>query len=189
MVLDKTDAAAALADIAASQARATQRYSYALSAPYVFLTGALWFVADMLMQFSTLDQRYIWPVCSGVATLFYIAISVVQMRGRTRGAAKPDKIFWRAGAVWLLIFGFMLGTFVIFFPFSGVQTHSFIGLFFGVLYAVLGLWMGQRIFILGAALAILSMVGFYEVHQYYCAYMAIVGGGALMLGAYWLRRA
>ncbi len=188
MIPDKTDAAAALADIAASQTRAAQRYGYANAAPYVFLTGLLWFVADMLMQFSPFDPRYIWPVCSGVSTLFYIAIAVVQMRRRTRGAARPDTLFWRAGAVWLLIFGFMVGTFAIFLPFNGIQTHSFIGLFFGVLYAAMGIWMGWRIFAVGAGLAILTMVGHFEVHQYYCAYMAIVGGGALMLSAYWLRR-
>ncbi len=49
--------------------------------------------------------------------------------------------------------------------------------------------MGWRMVAIGAALAVLSLVGFFAVHDYYLAYMGLVGGGSMVLSGLWLRRA
>jgi hypothetical protein len=49
--------------------------------------------------------------------------------------------------------------------------------------------MGWRLVVIGAALTALSLFGYYEVHQYYLAYMGVVGGGALIASGLWLRAA
>lgn len=189
MTLDKHEASAALAEIDASQARGRALYSYGQAAPYFFVTGLLWFVADMLMQFSSLNPGLIWPVCSGLATFVYLAVVFVQARARAaQPGGKGGRYAWRVGVVWLIVFAFMVASFAIFTPFNGYQSHSFIGLFIGAVYAALGLWMGWRLVAVGVLLAGLSVAGYFEIRTYYDAFMAVVGGGGMMLGALWLRR-
>jgi hypothetical protein len=192
MTLDKTQAAQALAEIGASQRRSSSLYSYTRSAPYMALAGLMWLVADLLLQFSSLNKTLIWPVVSGLGTLVFIALALVQNRtGPRPGSAAEEKardgVFWRIMGVWLTVFIFMAATFTVFQPTDGVQTHTFIGVFFGCTYAVIGLWMGWRLVATGIALTALSLFGFFEVHQYYLAFMGVVGGGALMLSALWMR--
>ena len=187
MTLDKSEAAQALAEIDASRARSATLYSYSRAAPYVFVTGALWFVADLLFQFGPLDRNWVWPVCGLVAVALYAAIPFLQARARPREPFYPFR--FRPTMTSFFVFVFMLATFSIFGPSDGRQVHSFIGVFFGVAYATFGLWVGWRLLALGMVLGALSLFGFFEVHAYYAAYMAVVGGGALMLSALWLRKA
>jgi hypothetical protein len=187
MTLDKSEAAEALAEIDASRARSAALYTYDRAAPYVFLTGALWFVADLLFQFAPGDRGWVWPVCSLVAGVLYGVIAVLQAR-RRRGEAFYPRYF-RMMMSCVFVFAFIVAAFSIFHPFDGRQLHSFIGVVFALAYAIFGLWAGWRLLALGVLLGALSLFGFFEVHAYYAAYMAVVGGGALMLSALWLRKA
>ena len=193
MTLDKSEAAHALAEIGASQRRSSSLYSYTRAAPYMALAGLMWLVADLLLQFSSFNKGLIWPVVSGLGTIGFIALALIQNRHPRSGVATDEKardgIFWRIMGVWLIVFAFMVATFTILPPTDGTQTHTFIGVFFGCLYAVIGLWMGWRLVATGIALAALSLFGFFEVHEYYLAFMGVVGGGALMLSALWMRTA
>jgi len=193
MTLDKSEAAQALAEIGASQRRSSSLYSYTRSAPYMALAGLMWLVADLLLQFSALNKGLIWPVVSGLGTVGFIALAVVQNRSPRIGSAAEerakDAVFWRIMGLWLVVFAFMAATFTIFPPTDGAQSHTFIGVFFGCSYAALGLWLGWRLVATGVALVALSLFGFFEVHQYYLAYMGVIGGGGLMLSALWMRTA
>jgi hypothetical protein len=189
MTLDKTEAARALAEIGASERRSSSLYGYSRAAPYMALAGLMWLVADLLTEFSPTGRSVIWPIVSLVGTLGFVALAVFQKRGPAQSQARANGNFWRAMGVWIAIFVFMLATFNVFAPSNGYQTHTFIGVFFGCTYVCVGLWIGWRMVATGIALTALSLFGFYEVHDYYLAYMGVVGGGALMLGALWLRTA
>ena len=189
MTLDKDQAAAALADIGASQSRATSLYSYSRAAPFIFLVGVMWFVADLTIQFAPLSEplgNLVWPIVSAVSIPAFIVLMLMQARNNARPRGRST--MWKSLGLWLIIFAFVAGTFQIFYPFNGRQTSSFIGMFIGAVYAALGLWMGWRLMAIGLALALLSFAGFLWVHQYYAAYMGVVGGGGLMLSAFWLRK-
>jgi len=194
MTLDKTAAAEALAEIGASQRRSSSLYSYTRAAPYMALAGLMWLVADLLMQFSSFNKTLIWPVVSILGTIGFIALALTQNRTGSRpGSVAEEKakdgVFWRIMGVWLTVFVFMVATFIVFQPSDGIQTHTFIGVFFGSVYTAVGFWMGWRMVATGIALTALSLFGFFEVHQYYLAYMGVVGGGALILSALWMRTA
>ncbi len=188
MTLDKSGAAEALAEIGQSQKRSANLYSYAATSPYLLLTGAMWLAADLLLEFTTFGKHWAWPIVSLVSIPAYIAIAIYQSRRRSSRPASLDGHFWRGIAIWLLIFGFVAGALGIFWPESGVQVHSFIGLLTGIAWAIAGLWMGWRIIALGLGIAALTMAGHFWVHDFYAAYMGLVGGGGMMLGALWLRR-
>jgi uncharacterized membrane protein len=189
MTVDKTEAAQALAEISASERRSSSLYGYSRAAPYMALAGLMWLVADLLTQFSPSGKGMAWPIVSLVGTLGFVALAVTQNRGAAPTRARSNGNFWRAMGVWLAIFVFIAATFTVFAPVNGYQVHTFIGVFFGCSYICVGLWMGWRIVATGIVLTGLSLFGFYEVHQYYLAFMGVVGGGALMLGALWLRMA
>jgi hypothetical protein len=189
MTLDKTQAAQALADIDQSQRYSSSLYSYTRSAPYVVIAGLMWLTADLLMQFSPFDKTWIWPVVALIGTAAFFAVASGQNRAESRAGTPARRgHMGRIVVVWLAIFAFIVATFSIFGLQDGRQEHSFIGVFFGCLYVAVGVFMGWRIVAIGVALAVLSMVGFYAVHDYYLAYMGVVGGGALILSGLWLRR-
>ena len=194
MTLDKTQAAQALADIDQSQRYSSSLYSYGRASPYLIVAGVMWLVADLLTEFSPFDKTWIWPAVSLIGTIGFVGLAVAQTRpgsGPGSMSAAPAKrgLFWRFVVVWLAIFAFMVATFSIYgLQDGGRQQHSFIGVFCGCLYVAVGAFMGWRMVAVGVALAVLSMVGFFAVHEYYLAYMGVVGGGAMILSGLWLRR-
>ena len=190
MTIDRPAAAEALAEIAQSQTRSAHLYAYTKFAPYLMLTGAMWLTADVIFQFSPAARAWIWPVATLVSTPLYILIAVRQAteRRRAAGAAGSSQRFWRRMATWLLIVTFVFGTFTIFWPVHGVQMHSFFGLTAGIAYAVAGLSLGRRVLGIGLAIAALTMIGHLYVREFYTLYMGVIGGGGMMLAAFWLRR-
>jgi hypothetical protein len=190
MTLDKAQAAQALADIDQSQRYSSSLYSYGRAAPYLIIAGTMWLIADLLTQFSPFDKSLIWPVVSLVGTGASIVFAFTQTRpGSSSQPGAKRGLFWKFMVVWLAVFAFMVATFTIYGLDDGRQQHSFIGVFFGCTYVAVGVFMGWRMVAIGAALAVLSMVGFFEVHDYYLAYMGLVGGGSLILSGLWLRQA
>jgi hypothetical protein len=194
MTLDKAQAAQALADIDQSQRYSSSLYSYSRASPYLIVAGVMWLVADLLTEFSPFDKAWIWPVVSLIGTVCFFGLSIAQTRPGSRSGSRPVALakrgmFWRFTVVWLAIFAFMIATFAIYGLDDGRQQHSFIGVFCGCLYVAVGVFMGWRMVAVGAALAVLSMVGFFAVHEYYLAYMGVIGGGALILSGLWLRAA
>ncbi len=188
MTLDKSAAAHALAEIDESGRRASSLYSYGRAAPYVILAGVMWLVADLLMEFSPFSKTWIWPVVSILGTAGFVLLAIRQTRPANAAATPAKKgLFWRIVGVWLATFVFMSSTFSIFGLADGRQEHSFIGVFFGCTYIAVGVFMGWRMVAVGIALTALSLFGFFEVHQYYLAYMGLVGGGALIVSGLWLR--
>lgn len=195
MTLDKSEAAQALADIGATSRRSTSLYSYNRAAPYVFIAGLMWLAGDLLTQF-TPYKSLAWPVVSAIGYVAFLATAIIQTRQDGRNglragaeASAGRRMFWKFCGVWLATFAFMASTFIIFPPTNEFQPHTFIGVFCGCLYVAIGMWMGWRMVAVGVALAGLSLFGFFEVREYYLVFMGVVGGGALMLSAFWLRAA
>jgi hypothetical protein len=188
MTLDKAAAAHALAEIDESGRRSSSLYSYRRAAPYLIIAGAMWLVADLLTQFSPFNKAWIWPVASLVGTVGSILFSFTQTRQNDRSQTVGKRnLFWKFMVVWLAVFAFMVATFSIYGLDDGRQQHSFIGVFFGCLYVAVGVFMGWRMVAIGVALTALSLFGFFEVREYYLAYMGLVGGGALIVSGLWLR--
>lgn len=188
MTLDKTQAAHALAEIDQTGRRSGSLYSYGRAAPYVILAGAMWLVADLLTEFAPFNKSWIWPAISLLGTVGFVLIALRQTKPANPAAAAAKKgIFWRILGVWLAVFAFMVSTFSIFGLADGRQEHSFIGVFFGCTYVAVGAFMGWRMVVVGVALTVLSLFGFFEVHDHYLAYMGLVGGGALIISGLWLR--
>jgi hypothetical protein len=55
-------------------------------------------------------------------------------------------------------------------------------------YCLIGIWVrGARMLMAGMTLAALTLFGFFFLKQYFALWMAVVGGGGLVLGGFWLK--
>jgi DNA-binding MarR family transcriptional regulator len=70
-----------------------------------------------------------------------------------------------------------------------LQAGAVFPLLVALWYALLGIWRrGMRMALLGLVLGLLTVAGYFWLAQYFLLWMAVVGGGALILGGFWLRR-
>lgn len=196
MQLDKRAAAESLAAMKDVEKRSGDLYGYAMAAPYIFVAGLGWFVADLVFQFVPEARRAVWPAASMLVGAASVVIAARQSMTREQGLhaggqmPKPalDQAFWRSMALCGLASAFVVASFYVFAPVSGVQIHSFIGIALGTAYAAAGLWLGVRILVTGLGIAVLTLAGHAFARDIYAIYMAVVGGGGMMLGAWWLRK-
>jgi hypothetical protein len=125
-----------------------------------------------------------WVV--GLAGDFAISAS------RAPDAPSSDKqrslIHWRFPALTLTVFAFIFATCAVMSPINGRQVSAFIPLVVATGYTILGLWLGVRFIAVGVVLAMLTLGGFFLLPAYFGLWMAICGGGALILAGLWLRR-
>ena len=73
-------------------------------------------------------------------------------------------------------------------PSSGLQVAAFFPLLIALWYVLQGIWArSARIGVLGLALGVLAVAGYLWLGAYFLLWMAGAGGGALILGGFWMR--
>jgi predicted transporter len=117
----------------------------------------------------------------GVAGCIYLGVKGKQEASNS-GA-------WRWLASIATIFAFYIVVLNIFQPISGQQSAALITLLVALFYVLGGIWIGARLTVTGIGMAALTLVGYYLFPAYFFFWMAVVGGGALMLAGLWLRTA
>lgn len=180
MPLSQTEAAEALRDISQAERRSSAAYGYRLAAPHLILWGVVWFIGYGL-TYARVSWTWVWLplIAIGIAGSFWIGV-----RSKV-GAERRD---WRYSATALAVFVFIWAIFMVLPPRTDAQTGAFFPILVSLYYAVIGIWSrGLRILLTGAALVALTLIGFFWLQQYFLLWMAVVGGGGLILGGLWLR--
>ena len=181
MTITRDEASQALGEIDAADGRVKQARAYARVAPFLIIWGLVWMACDLANQFAPrLDWAWLAGIAVGTVASFVAGFSLSKSR-----TGDGD---WRNFVVWLVVMGFIAALFFIVPVTSGREVHSIFGIVFGFIYLGMGLWTGWRLLALGAALVVLTFVGFYEIGAWYSLYMGLVSGGALLLGGLWLRK-
>ena len=183
MSLTNSNAAQSLDEIQRAQRRSAVAYGYQKASPHLILWGFIWAVGYSATYFRPQANAAVWLVLVplGVATDFWI--------GRRKTAEGPRAHGWRFSASILAVFLFFVALFTIMPPRSGSQVGAIIPIFFSLCYAIGGIWKrGLRFVLLGLAVAVLTVTGYFWLAPYFLLWMAAVGGGALILGGLWLRR-
>ena len=183
MTIQPQEAADALRDIEQARRNSAKAYRYQRFSPHLFLWGAIWIIGYTISYFRP-SASLIWMalVVIGLAASFWMG---AQGAGAHAGASQG----WKYGATALAIFLFITALFAILPPKSPEQLGAFFPILVALLYALVGIWMGGiRIILLAVALGALTVGGYFWLPQYFALWMAGVGGGALILGGFWLRR-
>ncbi|MFI4933827.1 MAG: hypothetical protein ACHP7N_04360 [Caulobacterales bacterium] len=184
MTINKDDAAQALGEIEAAQGRVRQITAYAYSAPFFIIWGVVWLVADTAWQFAP-RLYFIWPPAALIGA---VACTVVGFTQPPKDYASRSPSRWRSFATAIALALFLVALFCVITPATMRQMHSAIGLLVGFSYIIGGLWVGGRILALGLVMVALTLIGYFALTTWYPLFMAVVGGGALLLGGFWLRK-
>jgi hypothetical protein len=208
MNISRDEAGEALTAVFDTDRRAREFQGARSASPYLILWGILWFFANGVTGLSPGHAGAAWLVAIVVGTLATVAITVRQAMHRRamnlhtaaqsaaagRRAARPLRFARRyAGSSRAAILGttviaFFPATLLVLSPLEPMQSSAFISLFWAFAYMASGAWLGFRMLVAGLVTAVAVLVAYFVIPQYYYLWMAVVGGGSLLLAGLWLRR-
>lgn len=182
MTISRDQAADALKEIEAVAARSKELKGYAIGAPILMMWGVICMVG---YGAGALNPTYgaIWLPLSLVG-----AIATFIMARRANRDAR-DRVGPRIGWTWAALLVFYVALFAVLRPKDPNQFAAFPALVVALSYVLMGIWTWPRYVVLGAAVGILTLVGYFALAPFLSLWMAIVMGGGLVLGGFWLRRA
>lgn len=186
MPLSRSEASDALRDIRKTERRAFSAYGYRAVAPYLMLWGVVWFAGYGGTDLWPWTASWLWPA---VTLLGFLLSAAMGMSRKTGKAGQSSAIGWRIVGTWLIVALFIVGAIVLLKPKDGAQIGAFIALLVGATYGVIGLWGGARLAVAGFVICALTLAGYYTLHAHFGLWMAVVGGGTLMLSGLWLTKA
>jgi hypothetical protein len=181
MPLSTSEATEALRDISRTERRSANAYGYSAAAPHLILWGVIWIVGYGTGYLKP-EWTNIWIplVLGGSIASFWIG-----WRMRPANAPRYD---WRYSGTFMAIFVFVFAFLSIMPPHTQNQASAFFPLLVSLFYALIGIWSrGARMLLLGIAVLALTVFGFFALPQIFILWMALVGGGSLILGGIWLR--
>jgi hypothetical protein len=181
-MIDSQQASAALADINEISRRVRQSRIYHLASLLMIMWGALVFFGNVASFTWPRYAGHIWIAvnAAGVAGSFAVsALTYSQTGVRTFDL--------RMLAAFLLFFAFgfcicLLG------HFGPREIGTFWAIYFMLVYTIAGLWVGYAFVVIGLAISVLTLVGYFFAGPWFEPWMAVVNGGGLMLGGLWMRR-
>lgn len=187
MVVDRKEAGALLSDIAGTEQRVREYFVYTNAAAYLILWGCLWAVAYTGTYFlAATHARWIGFLWLG-AVAVGAGISAIIARGGGGAAQSAARGFDLRPAIApfaFLIFGV---TWIELGHLGWREQAAFFPTLFGVIVFVVGLWAGRWLALFGAALFVLTLVGYFFSGEWFEIWMAVVGGGLLVGTGLWLR--
>lgn len=183
-MLSRDEASETLKSIQQTQGRSAQAYGYQSAAPFLILWGVIWFLGYGATDLYPRYADWAW------GTLVVIGFALSAFLGK-RSSTRPDgaRHGMRIMATWLTMLVFVSAVFSVMPPTRNEQIGAFIPLLIAFFYGVLGIWAGMRFLIAGAAIAVLTLGGFFLLQSHFSLWMAAVGGGTLVATGFWLNKA
>ena len=193
MNISREEASSSLRDIGLVHQRSATLQNYRHFAPHMLVWGCIWLLANSLCDFFPERAGQIWPILSIVGVVISLT-NGARARGRliaSGGAAAPASTLaqgWRWALCALVLFGFFSATFAVLPPQSGLQATAFISLFFMFAYMIYGALAGLRVFFIGLIAAVAILYGYFSLASHQFLWLGVCGGGALIVGALWVRK-
>jgi hypothetical protein len=188
MVISSTEAAEALRDIAQTDRRTRVSGAYHVASPHLILWGLIW-AAGYTGSGLTPPEKW------GLVWLPLIAIGVVGaialgMRAGSKGAAGASSFSSARWTIPALAIGIFMGAvYFVFQPASPLPYLVFPALITALIYVLLGVLLGlPRYTAIGAIMFVVTMIGFIYARPMLPFWIAIAGGGGLILGGLWMRK-
>jgi hypothetical protein len=181
MPLSPDEATRTLKDIAQTERRSASAYGNHVSSPHLIMWGLIWMAMYGGFYLYPRYPQIFWALSlAGIAGSFLI--------GARYKNASSIQYRSRFALTFVAIFAFITAFFAIFQPFHGMQAAAFFPLLVALAYALSGIWTpNTRIGVVGVAIGVLTVVGYFYLQEYYLLWLAFVGGGALILGGLWMR--
>jgi hypothetical protein len=188
MSISPADAESALRDVRNTDSRVRGTIAYHRVSPHLILWGAVWIVGYT-------SNGLLPPAWRGLAWLPLIALGALgsvilgmQVDRRAEKGGRPGETLSMIGGAITIAF-FFFATYSIFRPHDALPQLALPALVTGLIYAVVGMLRMPRMLVIGAAMIVLTFVGFLISAQYLAFWIAAVGGGGLIVSGLWLRSA
>ena len=183
MALTPAEAQSALKDIEKTENRTAASQHGRATAPYLIMWGIIW-VIGYAVTASSPQLSWIWPTLIIGGIIGSIIQSVLQSRTFGRGR----EFGWRYFGSFTVIGVFFVAFASVMPPYTYNQMSAIFPLVIGVFYCFIGIWTkGWRMLPLGLALIGLTTLGYFVAPGHFLYWMAVVGGGGLILGGLWMR--
>lgn len=186
MAISRDEALQAIQQLERTEARAFDARVYRSFGGQLILWGLIWAAGYTLSGAWPDRTGLIWPplVVVGFAAGFILK----RRAGRaTAQGVETSGLRWAAQALAIVLF--MGGVYLVFPITSAAQPLAFPALMIAFIYALVGSARLTRMLWIGAALFALTVIGFLFLKPYLAFWLAAVGGGSLVAGGLWLRRA
>ena len=181
-MIDSRQASEALSEINEIARRVRQSQIYDISSYIMVMWGALVGAGNLV--------TYLWPRYAGYA---WIAVYVLGVAGWCAisvlnfSRSRVHSFDARMLTAFLLFFAF--GFFTCWLGhFTPRQQGTFWPIYFMLVYALVGLWVGWAFVVFGLAITALTLIGYFFIGEAFPLWMAFVNGGGLILGGLWMRR-
>lgn len=168
----------------------TQRAAISAYAnPMLILWGTLWVIAFTATHFYFTQAQVIFIAMGIVGGLLTAIIFYRLYHSKPPFRENPSEhIGWRIAALWILLYLYVMIWLFLLAPFNGMQCNAFISTSVMFACAMMGLWFGSIFMIvLGLAITGVTIAGYYLFTPYYYLWMAVMGGGGLLVAGLYIR--
>jgi hypothetical protein len=182
-MIDSHQASTALADITDVARRVRQSRFYQHASSMLMLWGALTFVGYVVSFGLPSRAGYVWAAVfmAGIAGSMLFGVLSRKRAGVNTFDARATAaivVFIAFGAIWSVGVG----------HFTPRQLGAFWPTYFMLPYIIVGLWLGSAFVAIGTAIIALTLIGYFFAGPWFELWMALVNGGGLLLGGFWMRR-
>jgi hypothetical protein len=184
MPLSPKEAAAALGDIERTGRHTTELQVYAGASPFFLVWGAVWVFGYTMTHYMPEFRNLFWVTSIFLGTVVSIVLGRPMSKGQAGGRSFSS---WRYAAISGGIAGFFALTSIVL-KLDTREIDAFVPLMFAGIYLAVSQFAGIRFAVCGAILAIATAIGFYNAGDSFGLWMAVAGGGVLLLTGLWLRR-
>jgi hypothetical protein len=192
MNVSRQDASEALDAIAIADRRARQVRGYREASPFLIVWGLGWMVANAVSDLmpSRAGQAWLAVIIAGCCITLLLVIMQSRREAAKNSLTRAERMLYRRRAILIgiTIMGFFPAMLTVLSPLSPRQQDAFISLFWAFAYMAGGAWLGSRLFVTGLVTAAAILGGYLFLSEHFFLWMALVGGGSLVLGGLWLRK-
>jgi hypothetical protein len=183
MTIDSKQAIEALNEIDAIVRRVRQSTIYDVASLMLIMWGALVFTGNIASYLWPREGGYIWVAVNAVGVAGSLAVGAFENRRRS-----VRRFDLRMVAAFVLFFAFGILWSIGLGHFTSRQLGVFWPTYFMMIYTVVGLWFGWAFMAIGLGITALTLIGYFFAGPWFDLWMAVVNGGGLVLGGFWMRR-
>jgi hypothetical protein len=189
-MISKSEAASALRDIELVHRRTTRGGAYAKASPHLLIGGLVWaagYGACAVLPPERWGTIWIPLSLAGLVGSYAVGHLSHQREPRNPAAAAGSA----AHILWIMVttVSFIVSTFMLFQPTDPVAFLAFPALVMAFVYVLLGSVGLPRFRWLGAGMFAMLVIGLVLQREAIAIWVAAAGGGGLILGGLWLRKA
>src|SRR5579883_815804 len=196
MNISKEEARESLDEIQSVIEKTRKAVAHGAASSMLIFWGLIWVVGYSGTQFFPQSAGYLWL---GLITVGILGSWFFGMR---QGPASRSANHGRIGAFWLILFAYAFLWLMLLWPqplpagmewghyqpLNDRQISAFLTTVPMFAYVVGGMWLGRFFIWLGALVTVLTLVGYFYLPSLFYVWMAITGGGSLIVAGLYIRK-